>query len=193
MNTFLIFLSGFIGGFAFLAVIRLYAEKSNIKRNKQLEQEHAEEDAMRIEWRKNNKADFNSATLKVIQLKHPEKSQNTYYNNDEIFITFCLEDMLSVPEGVLLLLNSQNDDLQMKDMAKMVDAELIKPSILENNFYKLLDSGKVTIYSKMEGKFVDKIMRDKWGFSAGPTAGAGGYNYYLPDGTPFFSTTAWVS
>lgn len=185
MYTFLIFTGGFIGGFIFLAVIMLGAEKNNAKRDEQLEQEHAKEDDERMEWRRNKKYDNNSKTLKVIQLNPSGKALDTYYNNDEIFATFCIEELFYAHKDKLPLLKNMGTSMRMMDIDAILKKNDISSDIFELNFSKLIESGKVNIYSKTEGKIVEKIMRDDWGFYAGPLAGASGYEYFLPDGSLF--------
>jgi hypothetical protein len=188
MYTFLIFLGGFIVGFISLAMIRLHAEKNNAKRNNQLTQEHAEEDAMRVEWRRNKNFDENSKTLKTIRLSPSEDPQNIYYNNNEIFATFCIEDMIPFSEEELLSIKNMDSYMQMKDMDKLIESDKILPSTFELYFPQLLESGKVGIYSKVKGAFVDKIMREDRGshLNTNPDLPQF-YDYYLPDGTIFFT------
>lgn len=193
MQTFIVFLSGFMGGVIVFVFIRLHESKIdnwNESRDKRL-QAQEKEDAERKERYKNCKYNHNSKKLKIIKLNSNSKSHDSYYNNDEIFATLSIKDM--TPYLAIESIPIRDKDDCMEDINKLVEIDKIRPISFENHFQRVLDSGEVCIYSKMEGKFVDKIMRDEYAFLAGPISGSGGYNYYLPDGTPFFNHTSWVS
>ena len=197
MHTFIVFLSGFVGGFIVFVIIRLYVSGDELnfdnwekRRDKRL-QAQEKEDAERKERHKNCKQNNNSKELKIIKLNSNSKSHDSYYNNDEIFATLSIKDM--IPYMAMESIPIRDKDDCMEDINKSIEIDRIRPISFEHHFQRVLDSGEVCIYSKMEGKFVDRIMRDEYEFLAGPTSGAGGYNYYLPDGTPFFNYTSWVS
>ena len=59
--------------------------------------------------------------------------------------------------------------------------------------HEILDSGKIAIFSKAERKFIYKIKKEKYGFYAGPLAGAGGCKYYLPNENLFFNVKTWLN
>jgi len=190
MYTFLIFIGGLISGFIVLVAIQLKAEKNNVESEIGANREYLEYEA---EDRRNKKMNIASKTLSTIKLTSAEKPQNAYYNNEVIFSTFCVEDMPSLSKEELRLIMSEDPHIQMKDLDKMIEIGKILPSKFETHFSILLDSGKATIYSKVEGKFVDAIKRDAWNIHADRLAAADGYNYYLPDGSCFFGVTTRVS
>jgi hypothetical protein len=187
MFTLLIFFGGFIAGFVASAAIRISAENnSTIGSNREYLEYEAED-------RRNNKINTTSKTLEIIRLIPLEKPQNAYYNNEVIFSTFCLEDIESLSENELQIIMNEDPRIQMKDIDKMIELGKILPSRFEIHFLNLLNSGKVTIYSKVESRFIDVIKRDKCNIHAGPLAAADGYNYFLPDGSCFFQVTTRVS
>lgn len=135
-------------------------------------------------------------TLETIKLTPANGTPDAYYSNNEVFVTFCLNDIFpdsykeypiyAGQEDVLLFKETRDRYLAIKNGKRL-------PDTFGAYLPDILNSGKVMVYSKVESKFVNEIKKEKWGFSAGSLAGRGGYKYYFTDGSLFFSILTWAS
>ena len=201
MHTTLIFLGGFITGLILVAIPNVRTEKEEKELKKRVEKNRIE----KIRNRRKNSLDKNSKTLKKFKLESLGKHYNAYFDNDEAFIAFDFKYLLN---------DSQLPKIGEKEMIKFDESKLC--DIYEHRFAEILEKGEVLIFSKAEGKLVNEIMReDKNMFinhsnssssftnKDGKIKNVNGdkidknmknspskpqfYDYYLPDGTLFFS------
>ena len=132
----------------------------------------------------------------TIELTTPTQNTDAYYTNEYVIITFALDEIFpetrkewpiyAGKENNLLCMKHRNNYLKIKN-GEYLD------KTFEWYLHEILDSGKIAILYKKQKKFIYEIKKEKWGFSVGMLAGAGGYKYYLPDGTLFFKVKTWVS
>jgi len=170
----LIFFLGFIFCIIFVSILRIWSEKSEEKLKEIMEKnriEYEEMEKYRRRWG-HNLFDENYETIKTFKLKCLDNSYNAYFDSSEVFIALNFKYI---------------DDPELPNVG---EKEMVKVNI--NGFYqhifaRTFESGDVLIFSKTEGKIIDRIMRKDRGMylSDDPTRPQF-YEYYLPDGTMFF-------
>lgn len=166
------------------------------KKYKQALKDSEEIKEIKAESEKNKKKlEKESEKIKIIKLSLPE-TFDAYYSNDAIFATFNLAEIFPDSRKEWPIYSGQEDHPLHKDhRINYFRAKNGKRSekTFEHYFPEIIRSGKVRIYSKIENKFIDEIKIEKWSYYGGPLASAGGYKYYLPDGTEFLEDQSWVS
>lgn len=179
----IIFLAGFIIS---VIIFDTLARKAD-KRKEELKKERIRSEIKEGRKRRKEKIDVSSVNLKTIKLNPTEKPQDAYYNNEEVFIAFHLEDMhpLDPKQDTVFPALTPFDDYKMFEF-NLDRYDL--PVGYEYDFANVLNKGKMIVYSKVEGKLVDEIKRfDRGGCLADKPDIPQFYEYYLPDGTFFFS------
>lgn len=178
------FLAGFVVSVIILAILLEKGDERQKKLGKEQKIRWAIEEGRK---RRKEKIDVSLANMKTIKLNPPEKPQDAYYNNEEAFIAFHLEDM-HPPDPKQ---DTVFPALTPFDDYKMFEFNLDKydlPVGYEHDFVNALNKGKLIAYSKVEGKLVDEIKRlDRGGHLADKPDIPQFYDYYLPDGTLFFT------
>jgi len=172
------FILGF--GVGSLAIIFLYRSRKNKleleeKRREALSKKYELEES--LSRRNGLKLNPQSKSFKTIQLESPEIPQDAFYEDNEVFITFCLKDLKKfIPPAELNFFQKlkPTKGLQMRNFSQYAER-------FEDAFIEFLDSGKMMIYSKTEGKLVETIKKDGFRYPTGLSRG-----YYLPDGTLFW-------
>ncbi len=131
-----------------------------------------------LKRRNERKPDPYSKSIKTIQLKSPEIPQDAFYENNEVFITFCLKDLekyIEDPRWLKVLRKYRpTKGLQMRNFSEHA-------SRFKDEFADFLGEGKMMVYSKTEGKLVETIK--KFDFKVPSTYGR---SFHLPDGTLFW-------
>jgi len=130
-------------------------------------------------------------TSKTIKLRKPD-NEDGVYENKNVFITLDFQKMLDdrpnknePPQfkgkypGEPFKLTSWDPALKKKGAKKINEIELFK---WEFYLEGALEKGEARIYSKTEGKYVDRIIKSK--ISSDVFVG---YGYYLPDSENFFT------
>jgi len=176
MSIIILFLTGFVCGFIFLAVVKLRSDSRKEANNKEFEMLKDKERTEIKQKRRTEIFDKNSKTLKRFKLSDSGQSYNACLNNKEIFVAFNFKYI---------------DDPQFHSRSKneMIEFDEISLSgIYEQTFAKILEKGELLVFSKTEGKLVNGIIRnDRGTYLSNQPDIPEFYDYYLPDGTLFFS------
>lgn len=141
----------------------------------------------RIESEKKNKwkrrwgyklFDENHKTIKVFELKCSGKPYNACFNSSEVFMAFHFE---------------YTEDANLPKVGEKEMFEIYIEGFEQHECAKAIESGDVLIFSKTEGKIIDKVMRkDSGRYSSDRPGVPESYEFYLPDGTMFFKESNFM-
>ncbi|MCX6717294.1 MAG: hypothetical protein NTU76_01290, partial [Candidatus Taylorbacteria bacterium] len=122
MSPFLIFILGVILSSVFWSILNLLLRRKRVIKG---EKAKLKEES---NHRTKEKFDPDSESLQTIELKKLDKPQDAYYQNDEVFITFCLEELKKQSINIRTLANA----LRPAEGFQMIEFKII------NRTYSLL-------------------------------------------------------
>jgi hypothetical protein len=139
------------------------------------------------EWKPEN--------VRIIRLTGSLGVPDTSYSNDFMIVTFFRCQVLPGKKHYSLQYRNHLRYIFGSFLAYILNkpyTEVMSEDMFSACEVDIFDSGKIRIFSKTENKFITEIIRKEWGFCDAPLVGAGGDEYYLPDGTLLLSTTTWM-
>jgi hypothetical protein len=191
-----IFMAAFFLGLMLSVILNIMDDEKQEKFKKE-QRDNNKLKEMKIKAEENKKRfEKESENIKTVKLSIPE-TFDAYYSNDTIFAAFNLADIFPDSRKEWPIYAGQEEDHPLykehRDNYFRVKNSKRTEDTFGHYFPEIVKSRMVKIYSKTENKFVDEIKIEEWNVYGGPLASAGGYKYYLPDGTEFLKYQSWVS